>query len=73
MNRLVAFLCALVSATAGLSAQSALPVDTLTPIARVICAPLNYLMVPEYEGYRRPWIYLRTWFDTNQVAKERCI
>ena len=73
MNRLVAFLCALVTATAGLSAQSQLTIDTLLPIARVVGARPPYLVVPEFEGYRRPWVFMRTWYDTSNVPREWCI
>ena len=68
MNRLVAFLCALVSATAGLSAQSQLTVDTLVPIGRVV-GVRNPMVVPEYSGSRRPWIYIvtRDYGDTLRV------
>ena len=68
MNGLVAFLCALVTAIAGLSAQSQLTVDTLLPIGRVV-GVRNPVVVPEYSGSRRPWIYIvtRDYGDTLRV------
>ena len=68
MYRLVAFLFALVTAIAGLSAQSQLTIDTLLPIGRVVQI-VNPRSIPEYLCYRKPWIYVSTRYDTGTMNR----
>jgi hypothetical protein len=69
MRFFVAFLFALVTAIAGLSAQSQLTVDTLLPIGRVLRVYLPS-SVPEYEGTPRPWVFVRSRFDDDLTETE---
>jgi hypothetical protein len=52
------------------TAQSSIHVDTLLPIARIAGARPRCFVVPEYEGYRRPWVFIGARYDTSLVAKE---
>jgi hypothetical protein len=52
------------------AAQSSIHVDTLLPIARIAGARPRCFVVPEYEGYRRPWVFIGARYDTSLVAKE---
>ena len=71
MNRLISFLFALATATAGLSARSQLTIDTLLPIGRVVRVMDPFTTIPEYEGSRRCWIHIGVRYDSNEAALER--
>lgn len=55
-----ALTCSVVSG----SAQSNVKIDTLIPVARVLRTPGIHRSIPEFEGYRRPWVYLLAKYDT---------
>ena len=68
MNRCLTYLLALAITTTGLEAQSQLTIDTLLPIGRVVQI-VNPRSIPEYLGYRKPWIYISTRYDTGTMNR----
>jgi hypothetical protein len=67
--RLLLLAGALLGSLLDLAAQTQLPVDTLLPIGRVtrVYEPES---VPEYLGYRQPWIHIVAWIDSAEVMKQ---
>ena len=66
--RLLLLAGALLGSLLDLAAQTQLPVDTLLPIGRVtrVYEPES---VPEYLGYRQPWIHILLWRDSAGIGK----
>ncbi|MBU3741554.1 MAG: hypothetical protein FGM24_04635, partial [Candidatus Kapabacteria bacterium] len=67
--RLLLLAGALLGSLLDLAAQGQLPIDTLLPVGRVIRV-MDPSVVPEYLGYRQPWIHIgtRDYADGTRVA-----